>query len=173
VRAKGNPDDIIAQLKEQVWAVDPDLPITRVVRMDHEMSDNIARPKLNALLLSSFAVLALFLTVIGVYGVTSMAANQRVREIGVRVALGADRSDILKLMVGNGMKAVVLGIALGLGASFALSRFLRSLLFEIEPSDPMTFAIVTPLLAVVGIVASYVPSRRATRVDPVGVLRQE
>jgi putative ABC transport system permease protein len=173
VRASGDPANLIPLLKEQIWTVDPDLPITRVIRLDREISDDIARPRFNTLLLSSFAALALFLAIIGVYGVTSFAASQRTREIGVRVALGAKRSDILRLMVVSGMKPIAIGIVLGLGASFALTRFLRSLLFEIEPTDPATFAIVTPVLVLVGILACYVPSRRATRVDPVEVLRQE
>ena len=172
-RAVGDPNDLIPQLKEQVWAVDPSLPITRVIRLDREISANIARPRFNALLLSSFAILALFLAVVGVYGVTSLAASQRTREMGVRVALGAERSDILRLMVGTGMKPIAIGVVVGLGTSLALTRFLQSLLFEIKPTDPTTYAVVTPLLALVGVVACYLPSRRATRVNPVEVLRQE
>jgi putative ABC transport system permease protein len=173
VRAGSDPNDLIPQIKEQVWAVDPDLPIVSAIRLDHAMSSNIARPRFNALLLTSFAALALFLAIIGVYGVTAYAASQRTREIGVRVALGAERADVLRLMVGTGMKPIVIGIVIGLGTSFGVTRFLRSLLFEIEPTDPVTFALVTPLLALVGIVACFVPSRRAARVDPVEVLRQE
>jgi len=172
-RTGSDPNALITQLKEQVWSVDPSLPITRVIQMDREMSDNIARPRFNALLMSSFAALALFLAAIGVYGVTSVATRQRVREIGVRVALGANGVDILKLMVGSGLKPIAVGLVIGLGAAFAVTRFLRSLLFGIEPTDPLTFAFSTLLLALVGIVACYVPSRRATRVDPVEVLRQE
>jgi putative ABC transport system permease protein len=172
-RASGDPNDLMPQIKEQVWGVDPNLPITSVIRMEHALSSNIARPRFNAFLLSSFAALALFLALIGVYGVTAFAANQRTREIGVRVALGAKQSDVLRLMVGTGLKPIAIGIVIGLGASFALTRFLRSLLFEIEPTDPATFALATTLLALVGIAACYLPSRRATRVDPVEVLRQE
>ncbi|UCG85069.1 MAG: ABC transporter permease [Gemmatimonadota bacterium] len=173
VRAAGDTDDLIPQLKEQVWAVDPNLPITRVIRLDRDLSANIARPRFNALLLSSFAALALLLAVIGVYGVTSLSASQRTREIGVRVALGAQRSDILKLMVGSGMKPIAIGAVLGLALSYAFTRFLRSLLFEIEPTDVLTFVTVTLVLVVVGVLACYVPSRRVTAVDPIGVLRQE
>jgi putative ABC transport system permease protein len=172
-RAVGDPADLIPQLKEQVWAVDPNLPITRVIQLDRDLSDNIARPRFNALLLSSFAGLALLLAVIGVYGVTSLTASQRVREIGVRVALGAQRNDVLKLMVGDGMKPIAIGAALGLALSFALCRFLRSLLFEIQPTDTLTFATAAFVLVVVGIFACYVPSRRVTAVDPIAVLRQE
>ena len=173
VRAAGDTDDLISQLKEQVWAVDPNLPITRVIRLDRDLSANIARPRFNALLLSSFAALALLLAVIGVYGVTSLSASQRIREIGVRVALGAQRNDILKLMVGSGMKPIVVGAVLGLVLSYAFTRFLRSLLFQIEPTDALTFAAVTLVLVVVGVLACYVPSRRVTAVDPIEVLRQE
>jgi putative ABC transport system permease protein len=173
VRTAGNPSDVIPLLKEQVWAVDRELPITNILLLDREISDNIARPRFNAQLLSAFALLALFLAIIGVYGVTSLAARQRTREIGVRVALGATSSDILRLMVGSGAKPIAIGVVIGLGASYWLARLLRSLLFGIEPTDLMTYAVATPVLVFVGVVACYLPSRKATRVDPVEVLRQE
>jgi putative ABC transport system permease protein len=172
-RITGDYSDVIPLLKEQVWAVDPELPITNVFRLDREISDNIARPRFNAQLLSAFALLALFLAIIGVYGVTALAASQRTREIGVRVALGANSSDVLRLLVGNGVKPIVIGVVIGLGASYWLARLLRSLLFGIEPTDLTTYAIATPLLLLVGVVACYVPARKATRVDPVVVLKAE
>jgi predicted permease len=173
VRATGNPHDLIPILKEQIWTVDPDLPFTRVALFEQLLADDLARPRFNAMLLTAFAVLSLLLAAIGVYGVIALAVSQRTREIGLRVALGAQRHDILKLIVGSGMKPIMMGIGVGLAASFALSRFLQSLLFEIQPTDIKTYLSVTALIVTVAVFACYVPSRRAVGVDPVEALREE
>jgi predicted permease len=173
VRTEGDPRPLIKTLKEQVWAVDPSLPVDEVTFVNEAMSRTIARPRFNATLLASFAAIALFLAVIGVYGVISLSVTQRRREIGVRVALGAQRRDIIRLIVGNGVKPILIGAVIGLAASLALSRVLQSLLFEVRPTDPATYAAAAVMLTVVGALACYVPSRRATAVDPVEVLRQE
>jgi putative ABC transport system permease protein len=171
VRASDSPSDLIPVLKQQIWAVDAALPFKQVALVDRLLADNLARPRFNAILLTTFAILSLFLAAIGVYGVIALAVNQRTREIGVRVALGAERRDILRLIVGTGLKPIFIGIAVGLAATVALSRFLRSLLFEVQPTDLWTYAIVTAIMTAVAVLACYVPSRRATSVDPVEALR--
>ncbi len=171
VRGNGDPSNLIPILKQQVWAVDAALPFKRAVLVEQLFADDLARPRFNAVLLMAFAILSLFLATIGVYGVIALAVSQRTREIGVRVALGAQRRDILRLMVGTGLRPILIGIALGLGAAVALSRFLRSLLFEIQPTDIRTYVIVTVAMVTVAVLACYIPSRRATSVDPVDALR--
>jgi putative ABC transport system permease protein len=171
VRADGDPTDLIPTLKQQVWTIDAALPFKQVALVEQLFADNLARPRFNAILLTTFAILSLFLAAIGVYGVIALAVNQRTREIGVRVALGAQRRDILRLMVGTGLKPIMIGIAAGLAAAVALSRFLRSLLFEVQPTDLWTYVVVTAVMTAVAVLACYVPSRRATSVDPVEALR--
>lgn len=173
VRAAGDPVDLIPLLKEQVWAVDSTLPIDDVSEVTDLFAITIVQQRFNAMLLTGFALLALVLAVVGVYGVISLAVSQRTHEIGVRVALGAERSDILRMVVVSGLKSIVVGILAGLGLALALTRFLDSLLYEVEPTDPLTYAVVVVILASAGLVACYLPSRRATVVDPVEALRRE
>ncbi len=173
VRATGDPADVVPLLKQQVWAVDPDLPINRVALVDRLFADNIARPRFNALLLTSFAALALFLAAIGVYGVISLSVSQRTREIGLRVALGAQRGDIVRMMMRSGARPATIGMALGVAAAWGLARFLESLLFQVQPTDLATHIMVVVLLGAAGALACYVPARRAVGVDPVEALRQE
>lgn len=173
VRAADDPSALIPLLKEQVWSVDSSLPIEDVRRVEEIFAGTITQQRFNAILLTGFAILALVLAVVGVYGVVSLAVSQRTHEIGVRVALGADRADILKMVVTSGFKAILIGVVTGLGLALALTRFLQGLLFEVQPTDPLTYAIVIVVLSSVGLVACYLPSRRATVVDPMEALRHE
>ena len=173
VRTTDDPLGMIQQLKQQIWSVDPRLPLGDIGLVERMLSDSIARQRFSALLLSGFAFLALALAAIGVYGVISLAVNQRTREIGVRVALGAQSADITKMVVSYGMKPIVWGILLGVAGSLAASRVLRSLLFEVQQTDVPTYVVVTLLLAMVGFTAAYLPSRRAATIDPLEALREE
>jgi len=173
VRTEGDPEELIPLLKEQVWAVDPLQPIAEVYEVRDQFRSTVVRQRFNAILLTGFAVLGLFLAVLGVYGVISIAVGQRTREIAVRVAMGARRSDITRMVVGSGMRAVAIGVVVGLGASLALTRFIENLLFEIEATDPATYGAVIAVLTTIGALACYVPSRQATAVDPVEALKEE
>ena len=173
VRAAGDPEMLLGLIKGQIWSVDPKLPVPDAATVDQVLADVIARPRFNATLLSSFAVIALILAAIGVYGVISLSAQQRIREIGVRVALGAKSSDVMRLMVTQGLGPMLLGVVLGVGTSFGLTRFLQNLLFGVGTYDLVTYALAIAVLLGTGLLASYLPARRATRVDPVEALRSE
>ena len=167
VRTEGDPQEVIPLLKEQVWAVDPLQPIAEVYEVRDQFRSTVAQQRFNALLLTGFAGLGLFLAVLGVYGVISIAVGQRTREIAVRVAMGAHRTEITRMVVGGGMRAVAFGVVVGLGASLALTRFIEGLLFEVETTDPATYGSVIAVLTMIGALACYLPSRQATAVDPV------
>jgi putative ABC transport system permease protein len=141
--------------------------------MDDIFAESIARQRFSMLLLAIFAGVALVLAGVGIYGVMSYSVAQRTHEIGIRMALGAHTSAVLKLAVGYGMKLVLIGIAIGLVAAFVLTRLMATLLFGITPTDPTTFTLISLLLIAVAALASYVPARRATKVDPIIALRYE
>jgi len=164
---------IASALKRQIWSVDKDAPIVDLKTMDQVVADKVAEPKFQALLLGAFGILGLVLAAVGIYGVISYSMTQRTHEIGIRVALGARPQDVLRMVVGQGMVLAGVGIAAGVAGALALTRFLRSSLFEIRPTDPATFSVVAALLALVSLAACYVPARRATKVDPMVALRYE
>ena len=173
VRAAFDPKVLISAIRDQVWAVDKDQPVTDVKTMDQYVSDSVSRRRFNALLLTTFASLALILASVGIYGVMAYSVSQRVHEIGIRVALGAQSSDVIKLVIGRGIMLVLAGVAIGLGGALALTRVMTSLLYGVSAADPMTFAVVSVLLVAVALLASYIPARRATKVDPMIALRCE
>ena len=156
-----------------VHELDSSEAVTECETLDAVVARSVADRRLMALLLAGFAGLALVLAAIGIYGVTAYGVAQRTREIGIRMALGAQRADVLRLIVGAGMKLILVGIVLGLFAAFGLTRLLASLLYGVGASDPLTFAGVVAVLGIVALVANYLPARRATRIDPMMALREE
>ncbi len=173
VKAAADPLQLTAAVKAQIWAVDREQPIANIVTMDEVISTSVAARRFNLLLFGSFAVCALLLAAIGIYGVISYTVAQRTHEIGVRIALGARRTDVLKLIVGQGMALAGAGVALGWLVALGLTRWLKTLLFEVSATDTLTFVVIALLLGIVALLACYLPARRATRVDPLIALRYE
>jgi putative ABC transport system permease protein len=177
VRGPSQPADLLRALRQQVTALDPNLPVSSVLTMDDVLSGSLAPRRFNLLLLTVFAMVALLLAAIGIYGVLSYWVTQRTREIGIRLALGAQVTDIFKLVIRQAMTVVLIGLGLGLLGAFVLARVLSSvlagLLFGVRAADPLTFALVALLLAVVALLACYLPARRAVRVEPTVALRYE
>jgi putative ABC transport system permease protein len=173
VRTTNDPHSLITAVQNEVHAMDNELPIFNVKTMDEYISATVAGPRFNATLLVIFAGVALILTIVGLYGVMSYSVAQRTNEIGIRMALGAQASDVLRLIVSQGFKLVLIGLGIGLVGAFALTRVIGSLLFGVTTKDPLTFAAVAVLLALVALLACYIPARRATRLDPLHALRYE
>jgi predicted lysophospholipase L1 biosynthesis ABC-type transport system permease subunit len=166
-------DGAVPALQAAVWTLDPELALSGVEPLDRTLAESIARPRFTTLLLGLFAALALVLASIGVHGLLSYTVVQRTREIGIRLALGAPPPAVLGLVARRGLVLALAGTAVGLLGALALSRLLRSLLFGVGPSDPVTFAAAPLILIAVAFVASYLPARRAARVDPMIALRSE
>lgn len=173
VRTKDEPTAILPALRRTVWSLDPDQPVVNVSTMDKIVSDSIAQPRLSMTLMGLFGGLALVLAAVGIYGLLSYAVTQRTQEMGIRIALGAQVRDVLGLILKQGLLLVLIGEALGLVGSFALTRVIGSLLFGVTPTDTTTFAVVAVVLAAVAMFACYFPARRATKVDPLVALRYE
>jgi len=173
VRTTGNPGSLENAIREQVRAVDSDQGITKMELLQQMVSDSIARPRLEAVVLTAFGVIALGLACIGLYGLIAFSVAQRIREIGIRVALGASKAGIFRMILGDGLRLTVVGVSLGLAGVVSATRFLRSLLFEINPLDPATLVSVIFALLTVSAIACYLPARRATNADPASVLREE
>jgi putative ABC transport system permease protein len=173
VRTAGDPMAFAEIVRQQVWAVDKEQPVATVMPLEDLVDENLSSRRMQASLLSGFAGLALLLVTLGIYAVLSFAVTQRTQEIGVRVAMGAQPSDVLRMIFAQGFKLFLIGAAIGLAAALALSRALVHLLFGVSAYDPTSFASVTVLLAAVALLACYVPARRATRVDPLIALRYE
>jgi putative ABC transport system permease protein len=173
VRTAGDPAALGPAVRRLVWSIDPQQPVERMRPMEGELHSWLAPRRFNMTILGVFAGLALVLASLGLYGVLAYVVTLRTRELGIRVALGADRAALLRLVIGQGTRLVLIGVALGLAAAFALTRFMSSLLFGVSTVDPLTFAIVPAVLIAVALVASYIPARRASRVDPMQALRAE
>jgi putative ABC transport system permease protein len=173
VRTDGDPVKLSADLRNQIWAVDKDLALANITTMQQTLVASTARPRFSTLLLSVFAVVALVLAAVGLYGVMAYGVTQRTHEIGIRMALGARGVDVLRLVVAGGMKLALIGVGVGLVGAYAATRLMSSLLFEVSATDPITFAVVSVILIAVALLACYVPAWRATKVDPMVALRYE
>lgn len=173
VRTSANPMNSVAAVISAVRQVDPEAPVVDVIGMNDLISNSLSPQRSNMLLLAAFAGLALVLAAAGIYSVLSYTVRRRVREIGIRMALGATHSDVLRMVVADGMKPILLGVVIGLAAAFVLGRVVSSLLYGVRATDPLTFAMVALLLVAVGLLATVVPAYRATRVEPIRILREE
>jgi putative ABC transport system permease protein len=168
-----DPLSLVAAIKSEVKAINPNVPVNEIAALDSQVSRLIAPRRFNTWLLGLFAVVALLLAAVGIYGVTSYAVTQRTREFGIRMALGAQRGDVLRLMLRQSMRLALAGLALGGAASLVLTRWLKSLLYGVSATDPLTFVVIALLLTLVILLAGYLPARRATKVDPMVALRYE
>ncbi len=171
IRSAGDPMALVPLVKERVWSVEKNLPISEIATMEQVLSDSLSRRRLYTVLLGIFAGSALLLAAVGVYGVVSQSVSQRMHEMGLRVALGAQRKDVLVLVLGRGLTVALIGMAFGMAAAMALTRLISALLFGVSATDPWAYGAVAVVLAMVALFACYVPARRAMNVDPVVALR--
>jgi len=167
------PMSLSQPVQEALLAGETQLPATKVSTMESLSLTSTARQNFTLLLLGVFAAIALLLATVGIYGVISYGVTQRTREFGIRIALGAERANVVRLVVGQGLVLTLMGVAAGLAGAFALTRFLASMLFGVRPTDPLTFVIVSLVLTGTALLACYLPARRATKVDPMMALRYE
>ena len=173
VRGAGDPAALARAVQQEMLRVDPDLPVARVMSMDRLLAKSMARQNFNMILLGIFGGIALLLAAIGIYGVMSFTVGQRTNEMGIRIALGASTGQLLRLVIGHGLLLAGIGVAIGLAASFGLTRLMSSLLYGVKATDAATFIAVAAILSAVAALACYIPARRATRVDPITALRWE
>ncbi|MBI4662583.1 MAG: ABC transporter permease [Verrucomicrobia bacterium] len=173
VRAAEEPRALAASVRKTIQSVDPTLPVFDIRTMDEWVALKVAHPRFNTWLLASFSVIALVLALTGIYGVVSYGATQRTQEIGIRLALGARGADVVKMVVRQGMKAVLIGVLCGTAVAVALTRFLAAQLYSVTPTDPLTFVSVVLVFIGVALAACLIPAIRAARLDPVVALRQE
>jgi putative ABC transport system permease protein len=173
VRTSSDPMAMIGSVRREVMAVDADQPVYQIQTMEDLVSKSIAQPRFYSTTLGIFATLALILAGVGVYAVMSYSVTQRTHEIGVRMAVGAERRDVIKLILREGMLLTVIGMSLGLAGALALTRIVASLLFDVSPNDLITFTLIALLLIHIALLACYIPARRATKIDPMLALRHE
>ncbi|HSB29874.1 MAG TPA: ABC transporter permease [Pyrinomonadaceae bacterium] len=173
VRSNIDPESLAGAVRQAVTDVDPTVPVSNFESMEHIVSTSVTQPKFNLFLIALFSVIALLLSAAGIYGVTSYGVSQRTHELGIRLALGAQVRDVLGMILKQGMTVIGVGLVLGLGAAFVLLRLMKSLLFGVTETDPLTFVVTTIVLALVALIACYIPARRATKVDPLEALRYE
>jgi putative ABC transport system permease protein len=173
VRASGRPEDLINAARKEVRSLDPEQPVLQVAALEETLTKAVAIPRFNMLLFGLFAGVALLLAAVGIYGLMAYLVVQRTHEIGIRLALGARSSDVLRLVISHGMRLAALGMAIGLAAALALTRLIKSWLVGVSATDPLTFAGIVGLLGAVALLACYLPARRATKVDPLTALRHE
>ena len=172
-RTEGDPLGFAGAVRSQVQAIDRDQPVYNIATMDQRISRSVVQRRFNMLLLIIFAGVALALATVGIYGVVSYSVSQQTREIGIRMALGAERRDVLKLVIGQGLMYTLIGVALGVAGAFGLTRLMTGLLYGVTATDPLTFVCVSVLLVIAALLACYLPARRATNVDPMEALRYE
>jgi len=172
-RAEADPEGLVADVRNIIRELDPSLAILRIGTVQQSIADSISRQRFSLMFFCLFAVLAMILVIVGIYGVVSYVVSQRTHEIGIRVALGARQQNILVMILKRGLTLSLAGSAIGLAGAFGLTRFLRAYLYQISPMDPVTFAIVPLLITGVAMLACYVPARRAAKVDPMEALRYE
>jgi ABC-type antimicrobial peptide transport system permease subunit len=173
IKTTGHPGAVAASAREAIRAIDPSLPVRNVRTVDAVLAESVAPARWSMTLLAVFAGVALVMAALGIFGVLSFVVTQRTRELGIRIALGAAPAAVRRMVVGQGLALVVAGLALGLAGASALTRVMTSLLYGVEPTDPITYAGVIGLLVTIAALASWLPARRATRVDPIIALRAE
>ena len=173
IHTTGQPLRLASAVRSVLAEVQPDQPLYNLMTMEQRLANTTTSRRLNTALLGTFAAVALLLAVVGIYGVMSYAVTQRTREIGMRMALGAQPGNVMRFVMGQGMRVVLLGVAIGLIGALALARVLRNLLFQVAPTDPATFVSVALILSAVALLACYLPARRAARIDPMVALRQQ
>jgi putative ABC transport system permease protein len=173
VRTTVDPLSLVGAVRGAVLSIDPNQPISNVSTLEKVVDESVAQRRLNMLLMGLFGALAMLLSAVGIYGLLSHAVTQRTHEMGIRMALGAQVSDVLKLVLKQGMMLAVIGEAIGLVGALALTRLIRGLLFGVTPNDVTTFVVVAGVLGIVALMACYLPARRATKVDPLIALRYE
>jgi len=173
VRTASDPTSLLAPVRNEMRALNKDVPVFSVQTVTERIGGQLAADRMIAVLLSIFGAAALLLAAIGIYGVMGYSVAQRTHEIGIRIALGAEQRDILKLIVGQGLTLILIGAGLGLALALALTRVVENLLFDVSATDPLTFGVVVLLLMAVALLACYLPARRAMKVDPLVALRYE
>jgi putative ABC transport system permease protein len=173
VKTRTDPFSVASAVRREFDAIDPQLSPSKIRSMEQLIAESTTRENFNMLLLTVFAAVALLLAAVGIYGLMSYAVEQRTQEIGIRMALGAGRGEMMKLILRQGMMLAGIGIAIGIAAAFGLTRLLSGLLFGVKSSDPLTYVMVAMILGAVALAAAFIPARRATQVDPILALRQE
>jgi putative ABC transport system permease protein len=171
VRTAGDPHGYVAAIRRSVLAIDKDQPVTKVMSMEEVLAEGARQPRFVTTLLGGLAAIALVLAIVGIYGAVAYSVSQRTQEMGIRMALGAERHDILRLVLRQGLAPACMGIGLGVAASLALTRLMTGMLYQVSTTDPAAFAGGAALFVIVSMLASYLPALKATRVDPMVALR--